>query len=133
MKNNVNYYERLEDYPEPDVLKEEIKSLLSQSSDEQAEPYLEALYELSLRKENIELDLDEVTLQRIDKVVRSLWNSNSLSNTEFVIMIIFNFELKQAFQMLKDKYSQVASYEVKQELEQCFDDAKHSPPPIKNW
>ncbi len=130
---DLNYYERLPDYLEAEDLKKEVTALLNLFSSNGGEEYLEALYELSLRKENINLTLDELTQERIDKSVNQSWDMNSLSNTELVIMITFNFELRKSFELLKSKYSQVSVPEVRKELEECFADAKQSPPPIKNW
>ena len=133
MEIDIKYYETFNEYPVPKVLNREIIELLKQKPEDQIETYLKALYELSIRKENIDLILDEVTLNRLDQMVRSCWDMNSLSNTELIIMIIFNFELKKAFYMLKDNYLKTPSLKVKKELEECFDDAKNSPPPVKYW
>lgn len=133
MKIDVKYYERLRDYPTHEELYSELVSFLNAYSDNPTDSYLEALYELSLRKENIDFLVDDITLERISKSVQLAWDINSLPNTELVIMLIFNFELENAFKMLKNKYSSVSQEAIKRELEECFDDAKYGPPPLKFW
>ena len=130
---NIGYYDGLPEFMDEKALKQEFEYLLNDENLTGEAVFLDALVELSFRKEGIDMDIDENLRQKAGKLAMRFWDDSSRASTEDLIMVIFNLELKETFLDIKSKYSEIKSDEVKKELQDCFEDARNGPPPLKYW
>lgn len=117
---DLSYYEALPDFMDGEELKKEFEALMKANIKENIDNFLESIYELSLRQVASHSPIDELISTQISDIVISLWDMDSLENTETSMGIIINLELYDAYQYFKTKLKTIKNKSVKIELEDAF-------------
>ena len=116
----IEYYQRLPDVISADALKSELQVLLLDNIGVEDELILSAISELSSRYVDSCVSIPDDMCNKLNEKLISMWDRNSIENTELVIGAIINFELFDAYDYLKNESSSVRNVTVKKWLEDTF-------------
>ncbi len=116
----LEYYECLPDAMEASDVEKEIRVLLLDTISSNAIEKLSAFFELSIRQVDSGSKVSKDIVPQLNNSLISLWDRGSIESTEMCVGAIINFELREAFELLKKESKYVSNKEVKQELEEAF-------------
>lgn len=117
---DLSYYESLPDFMDSKDVKREFEILIKTGTEGGADILLESLYELTLRQVDSNSPIDKAVSTQINDMVISLWNQDSVGNTETCMGIIINLELYDAYIYFRDKLTTIRNSHVKAELSESF-------------
>lgn len=118
----LSFYENLPDFLSQKEVEKAFEHLLMKSGCTTDINFLDALCELSSRQVNNYALLKDDLLTKLNQVVCTKWDKDSLENTENCISIIINLGLQKAYLYLKKELPSVTNPKVKKELAETFEE-----------
>lgn len=110
----------LPDFVSSESLKKEFNKIISETSKNVKESnnllLLEAYFELSERQWHTYEILEPEILNKIDSIIITLWDKNSLESTESITGIVGMLGLQKTYEIILSSLSQKLKKDVKQEI-----------------